>query len=247
MPSEAHHDGHVSASLTADDLQTPDQESERIERPCAGRSSMSWLRVIVFSAVSMLAWPVAAADLTTHDLVALHRAGLGDEVLVALVEADGGPFHLSHAEILDLRAEGLSDRVLAAMIRAGRHGGTAVYAQQPEFPPPATSALQPAYGGRHTFGFSMGIPVGIPVAVPVAAPILVPGYGVPAIPAGDLRHRPVVTVDSIRHAPPGFHPGTSAPDAQPGAAHPATAQPGTPRAGRPPASGAGRVHPRPAS
>jgi hypothetical protein len=202
---------------------------------------MSWFRVVVFSAVSMLAWPVAAADLTTHDLVALHRAGLGDEVLVALVEADGGPFHLSHAEILDLRAEGLSDRVLAAMIRAGRHGGAAVYDQQPEIPPAATSPLQPAYGARHTFGISTGIPVGIPVAVPVAAPILVPGYAVPAIPAGDLRHRPVVTVDSIRHAPPGFHPGTSAPAAQPG-----TAQPGTPRQGRPPASGAGRVHTRPA-
>ncbi len=62
----------------------------------------------------------AAGDLTLRDVIELHRSGLGAELLVAVVEADGGPFTLGFADIQDLKAEGISERVIAALVRTGR-------------------------------------------------------------------------------------------------------------------------------
>ena len=54
---------------------------------------------------------------STRDLIELSKAGLGDEVLVALIEADGTVFNLDAPKILELRAAGVSERVITAMIR----------------------------------------------------------------------------------------------------------------------------------
>ena len=58
--------------------------------------------------------PVAVS---TRDLIELSKAGLGDEVLVALIEADGTVFNLDAPKILELRAAGVSERVITAMLR----------------------------------------------------------------------------------------------------------------------------------
>ena len=65
---------------------------------------MSWIRTMVLSLAVALSAPTlsSAGELTILDLVELHRAGLGEEVLVALIEVDGGPFTLSTADVLDL-------------------------------------------------------------------------------------------------------------------------------------------------
>ena len=60
-----------------------------------------------------------AGDLTLRDVIELHRAGLGEDLLVAVIEADGGPFKLSYAEILDLKSDGLSERVITTLVRTG--------------------------------------------------------------------------------------------------------------------------------
>lgn len=85
--------------------------------------------------VCVLFWmpgSVQAGDLTLRDLVELHRAGLGDEVLVAVIEADGGPFTLSYADIMDLKSEGLNQRVIAALIRTKRPATELLYAPPTE-------------------------------------------------------------------------------------------------------------------
>jgi len=64
---------------------------------------------------------VRAEDLTLRDVIELRRAGLGEEVLVAVIEADGGSFALSYADIMDLKGEGFSERVIAALVRTGAH------------------------------------------------------------------------------------------------------------------------------
>jgi hypothetical protein len=61
--------------------------------------------------------PVTALAVSTRDLIELSKAGLGDEVLVALVEADGTVFNLDAPRILELRAAGVSERVITAMLR----------------------------------------------------------------------------------------------------------------------------------
>ena len=63
---------------------------------------------------------VVRTTVTAEELVHLRANGLGDEVLVALIESQGAVFQLAATDLLALRQRGLSDRVLAAMLRGGR-------------------------------------------------------------------------------------------------------------------------------
>jgi hypothetical protein len=63
--------------------------------------------------------PAVAGDLTLRDLTELHRSGLGDDLLIAVIEADGGPFALTFADIHDLKSDGISERVITALVRTG--------------------------------------------------------------------------------------------------------------------------------
>ena len=70
-------------------------------------------------AVLLAPWPARAGDLTLRDVMELHRSGLGEELLIAVIEADGGPFQLGYADIMDLKSDGLSERVITALVRTG--------------------------------------------------------------------------------------------------------------------------------
>lgn len=165
-----------------------------------------------------------AGDLTVRDVIELHRSGLGEEVLLALIEVDGGPFDLTHGQLLDLKAEGLSSRVLAALVRAGRsvHERAAVEAER------ASSHETHDWNSGHVDvggGYVTHWPhrqqvVAVPVYITVPDSHDDPdpdsnadgtrsgrsSFGLGTAPA--VRRRGAVTVDSIRHAPPGFHPGS---------------------------------------
>lgn len=85
-------------------------------------------RLLAAVALVLLLAPrsASAGDLTLRDVLELHRSGLGDELLVAVIDADGGPFQLTMADIFDLRTDGLSERVIAALVRTGpRRAATA--------------------------------------------------------------------------------------------------------------------------
>ena len=105
--------------------------------------------------------PVRAGDLTLRDVIELHRSGLGEDLLIAVIEADGGPFTLGFADIHDLKSDGLSERIITALVRTGARrpvpadGAPAVVVEQhvttvvpgvvvlpPAIPPPH------AHGGR---------------------------------------------------------------------------------------------------
>lgn len=74
----------------------------------------------VLGTALLLAAPMAfAGDLTLRDVIELHRSGLGDDLLIAVIDADGGPFSLSLADIHDLKSDGLSERLIAALVRTG--------------------------------------------------------------------------------------------------------------------------------
>jgi hypothetical protein len=78
-------------------------------------------RIMGFLLAALLLSPhsAAAGDLTLRDVMELHRTGLGDELLIAVIDADGGPFRLSVGDIQDLKSDGLSERVIAALVRTG--------------------------------------------------------------------------------------------------------------------------------
>lgn len=70
--------------------------------------------------------PTTAGAVSIRDLVELSRAGLSDEVLVALIEADDTDFALDAPKILELRQQGVSERVITAMLKSGRSIAEAV-------------------------------------------------------------------------------------------------------------------------
>ena len=83
-----------------------------------------------------------AAAVSIRDLVELSRAGLSDEVLVALIEADETDFALDAPKILELRQAGVSERVITAMLESGRSRRQAEAAAAAEAVPPAASPVQ---------------------------------------------------------------------------------------------------------
>jgi hypothetical protein len=106
-------------------------------------------------------WLCAATPafaVSTHDLIELSNAGLSDDVLVALIEADNTSFNLDAPKILELRTAGISERVITAMIKSGPATAEAEAAasvpvdQPPAFndPAPIVVAEQPAFPPQQT-------------------------------------------------------------------------------------------------
>ncbi len=64
--------------------------------------------------------PLRADALTVRDVIELTRAGLGEEILLALVEVDRSVFPIDTETLKTLKAAGVSERVIVAMIRSAR-------------------------------------------------------------------------------------------------------------------------------
>jgi len=57
-------------------------------------------------------------QLTNADLLALHRAGFGEQVLLAKIEASPAAFSVEAYDLVVLKRAGVSERVIAAMLAA---------------------------------------------------------------------------------------------------------------------------------
>jgi hypothetical protein len=89
------------------------------------------LQRIVLALVLVLATAPGAYAVTIHDIVALTKAGLSDDIILALLEADPTIFSIDAAKLMELRRDGVSERVLIAMLKSGR---------EPAAPPPVEPA-----------------------------------------------------------------------------------------------------------
>jgi hypothetical protein len=126
------------------------------------------MRRLAMLLLVVLLLPARADALTLAQLVELHKAGLGDDVLVALIEVNKHIYTLEAATLKALKADGLSDRVLIAIINSGRQ----------HLPPPmpmAVSAPEPAPAPtvvviEHQAPAPQVIVQQVPVYVPVAVP-----------------------------------------------------------------------------
>lgn len=108
-----------------------------------------------------------ADAVSAKDIIDLSRAGLGEAVLLALVEVDGGVFTIDNATLKQLKAAGVSDRVIEAMVRSGRSRPAPIASEpspvpqtDPPPPPPQVIVVE-----RET-------PVVQQVAVPVYVPVV---------------------------------------------------------------------------
>ena len=78
------------------------------------------MRRAIIGLVMILFTAVSAEAVTLRDIIDLTKAGLGDDVLLALIEVDGRVFDVDSATLTRLKASGVSEKVIVALVRSGR-------------------------------------------------------------------------------------------------------------------------------
>lgn len=78
------------------------------------------LWVVVILAVAIGASPARAEAITLREIVELTRAGLSDEVLLALIEVDQRVFAIDSDTLKSLKDAGVSPAVIVAIVKSGR-------------------------------------------------------------------------------------------------------------------------------
>jgi hypothetical protein len=142
-------------------------------------------RMFSLTAAITLVLGAAVSAATIDDIRELARAGLSDDVLVALVESDATVYELTASEIVELREAGVGERVVIAMLRNGREK---VASDSSFFPPTAVVGVPVPQFAPHL------VPQFSPHLVPQLSPHLVPNFVpfspfVSTVPFSRFRHR----------------------------------------------------------
>jgi hypothetical protein len=111
------------------------------ELSCLGSSragvSLGMVLRVTLLLVTLVLLPAVADAVTIRDIIALSKAGLPDDILSAVIDADRTIFTLDAEQILELKRAGVSDAVLLKMVRSRREFDT------PPSPPQASAADAP--------------------------------------------------------------------------------------------------------
>ena len=126
-------------------------------------------RLILLLLVLIPFTPARADALTLRDIIELSRAGLGDDVLLALIEVDRPVFNIDTPTLKSLKAAGVSERVIVAIVRSGRTPPPAVEAAPVDQPDPAPEP-QVIVIDHHDASEvrEVVVPYAVPVFVPLA-------------------------------------------------------------------------------
>jgi hypothetical protein len=132
------------------------------------------MRRALLGLVIVLTATASAGAVTLREVVELTKAGLGEEVLLALIEVDGGVFEVDAATLAGLKAAGVSEKVIVALVRSGRTR------QLPTEPMEAASTAVPEQQAREVLYIQQPPPtvvreVAVPFPVYVALPRPSPG------------------------------------------------------------------------
>jgi hypothetical protein len=95
----------------------PLSRTVRREVQTAYNDRMAALRMLIVLGFVLLLAPLPAGAVTVRDIIELSKAGLGDEVLIAVIDADRTIFTLDKDQILELKKAGVSKAVLLKMLR----------------------------------------------------------------------------------------------------------------------------------
>lgn len=125
--------------------------------------------LVVLGSMVALAGAARPADaLTIRDIIELARAGLGEEVMLALIEVDRSVYPTDAATLKKLKDAGVSDRVLVALVRSGRETPVApapLPDAEPEPPQPQVVVIDHRDEGERVR--EVAVPVAVPVYIPV--------------------------------------------------------------------------------
>lgn len=127
------------------------------------------LRRSLLACLTVMALTAGRAEaVTARDIIELSKAGLGDPVLLALIDVDRSQFAIDAATLKQLKQAGVSDAVIVAMIRSGRED------RDPLPPAPAAEPLPQAEAPQpqvvvidHHDAAPQPVVVPVPVYVPV--------------------------------------------------------------------------------
>ena len=134
---------------------------------------MRYLIVVLGTLVALAGGARPAYALTIRDIMELARAGLGEDVILALIEVDRGVYPIDAATLKQLKAAGVGDRVLVALVRSGRETPPA-----PE--PPAQELVAEAPAPQVVIVDHRDDPERVrEVPVPVAVPVYIPVHSRP--------------------------------------------------------------------
>ena len=112
--------------------------------------------------------PARVSALTVQDVIELTRAGLGDDILLALIDVDPSVFPIDSATLKRLKEAGVSERVIIAMIRSARL--PAIMAEPVAVEPPAPAPEPQVVVIEHHDPpqvREVAVPVPVPVYIPV--------------------------------------------------------------------------------
>jgi hypothetical protein len=138
------------------------------------------LKYLVAGVLAVVLSCSTASAVTPEELVELAKSGLGDEVLLALIDTTGMPVGIDAQAAIRLRKGGESNRVIAAAVRAGAvSDAPAMGAAEPPVPM-VPSADQPP---------TMGVMGAAPVAQVIEREVYYIPWVVP-VTAGRVRSRP---------------------------------------------------------
>jgi hypothetical protein len=140
--------------------------------------------VAALALVLCLASPARAV--TVHDLIALSQAGLSDQVLIALIQADQTVYGVDADQILALKTAGVSESVILALMHNGRDASAAANATAAAATANAPAEAAPSLtiiGDHHpdsqpapeTAAATVVVETVVPTFVPV--PIVITGRG----------------------------------------------------------------------
>ena len=153
------------------------------------------MRRVLIALLAVFALAAGRAEaVTIRDLIELSKAGLGDEVLIALIEVDRQVFTIDTATLRKMKDAGVSEAVIVALIRSGRTPRVEPAAApapvvQPA-PQPETREPEVIVIDHH----DAPAPAPAPVAYPVPVYVSVPGY-----PRRSIGHETVTTILPTDH------------------------------------------------
>src|SRR5689334_13302756 len=102
------------------------------------------MRRVLIALLAVLSLAAGRAEaVTVRDLIELSKAGLGDEVLLALIEVERSVFTIDTATLKTLKEAGISDTVIVALIKSGRQATKPETAPMPEPEPAPAPARDP--------------------------------------------------------------------------------------------------------
>jgi len=214
-------------------------ESSRTRNKARKSACLDWpagctdfvVRPLLWMLVLLGCIPTAASAVTIDEIVALSKSGVSEQVIVAVIERDRTLFTLSPALIMKLQREGLSDRILLALIKSGHPNEPPDFARPivpaslPAPPPPviaivghgperpntsASEPIGPAGFATDALPVTVPTPIFVPVPVVVPVPSVSPHAGRrsrrPPEPYLERTANPLLCVERVSSGPSPFSP-----------------------------------------